>query len=79
MKNTILILLIYVISLTLSSCYDSTEVDDLVYVIAIGIDSTENEEFEFTFQSAVPLNISSGIETSFSSSVVSLTLRDLIV
>lgn len=59
------------------SCYDSTEVDDMIYILAIGIDDSENGYKQYTLQSAVPLNISSGIETGFTSSEKSVTLQNI--
>lgn len=47
-----------------SACYDAVEIDDLAYVVAMGIDKGEKKTFRITFQYAVPLNIASGIEGS---------------
>lgn len=47
----------------LCACYDSTEIDDLAYVVAIGIDKGESAPYEISFQYAVPLNIGSGIDS----------------
>ncbi|MBQ2897514.1 MAG: hypothetical protein IJE46_04220 [Clostridia bacterium] len=77
MKKIALVLLTLLIILTTSSCYDSTEVDDMIYVLAIGVDFAENGYYEYTFQSAVPLNISSGVETGFASSEESVTLQNI--
>lgn len=51
------------ICLLLCGCYDSTEIDDLAYVVAVGIDKGENEPYKISFQYAVPLNIGSGIDS----------------
>lgn len=45
---------------TLTGCYDSVEIEDLAYVIAIGIDEGESNTFNLTFQLAVPKAISTG-------------------
>lgn len=52
-----------IICLMLCGCYDSTEIDDLAYVVAIGIDKGENAPYKISFQYAVPLNIGSGIDS----------------
>jgi len=44
--------------LLLSGCYDSVEIDDLAYVVAVGVDKGEHKPYKITFQYAVPLNIS---------------------
>ncbi len=49
--------------LLLCSCYDATEVDDLAYVVALGIDKGEEKKMKVTFQYAVPLNISGGVDS----------------
>lgn len=47
-----------ILCLFLTSCYDSLEIDDLAYVVALGIDKGEAKEYKITFQYAVPINIS---------------------
>lgn len=59
MKKLLLILLI-LSSLFLTSCFDSKEVDNMVYVVAIGTDKDEMGQYNYTFQYALPLNISKG-------------------
>lgn len=58
MKLTNKISIIVLILLLLCGCYNSKELDDLAYVIGIGIDKGKNKKYEFTFQIAVPVNIS---------------------
>ncbi len=77
MKKILVIIITVILAFITSSCYDSTEVDDMVYIIAIGIDEASDNNYEFTFQAAVPLNISSGVETSFSSSEKSVSLNNI--
>ncbi|MBQ9267489.1 MAG: Ger(x)C family spore germination protein [Clostridia bacterium] len=53
----------------LAGCYDPRELDDLAYVIAIGIDKGDEKDLKVTFQIAIPVNISgegssTGQETS---------------
>ena len=78
-KKIIYILLSVTIMLTLSSCYDSTEVDDMIYVLAIGIDEINAPDNLYTFQAAVPLNISSGVETGFAESEEKTTVQNISV
>jgi spore germination protein KC len=47
-------------TVTLCSCYDNSEIEDLAYVIAIGIDEAESNSFNLTFQIAIPKSISGG-------------------
>nr|WP_242856173.1 Ger(x)C family spore germination C-terminal domain-containing protein [Ruminiclostridium josui] len=49
-----------IIMLTLTGCYDTREIEDLAYVVAIGIDEADNNMFNLTFQSAVPKSITTG-------------------
>ena len=44
-----------ILCLTLCGCYDSSEVEEKGYVIAIGIDKGDNSEFKYTFQLSNPL------------------------
>ncbi len=67
MNKIIFLLLCFVFLLT--GCYDARELDDLAYVIAIGIDKGDKTDLKVTFQIAIPVNIagegsSTGKETS---------------
>ncbi len=62
-KKLLLILLCFSL-FPLSACYDAVEIDDLAYVVAMGIDKGDSKTFRITLQYAVPLNIASGIEGS---------------
>jgi spore germination protein KC len=42
---------------TFSGCYDNSEIEDLAYVMAIGIDEADSNSFNLTFQTAVPKSI----------------------
>lgn len=59
-KLICLLLSIALCSFTLSACYDNNEIENLAYIIAIGIDETESDLFNLTFQTAVPKSISGG-------------------
>ena len=55
------LLLIIVLSIvSVSGCYDSNEIEDLAYVIAIGVDKADKESFNLTFQTAIPKSIAGG-------------------
>ncbi len=57
-------IIIAILVLPLSGCYDSNEIENLAYAIAIGIDKGQQKEFKLTFQIAVPTKISGGGEES---------------
>ena len=78
-KKIIYLIAIILTITNLSSCYDSTEVDDMVYILAIGIDESSETENTYTFQAAVPLNISSGVETGFAEAEESVTVQNISV
>ena len=46
-----------------SGCYDATEVDELVYVVAMGLDSGMNGNVRMTMLLAVPIAVGVGPET----------------
>lgn len=64
MKKTIriisLCLCIMLCAVTFSGCYDNSEIENLAYVIAIGIDEAEENSFSLTFQTAIPKSIAGG-------------------
>jgi len=78
-KKIVFIISALFLALSMSACYDSTEVDDMVYVLAIGIDEKDDEGNMYTFQTAVPLNISGGVETGFAESEESVTVQNISV
>ena len=56
-NNAKFIFLILLLPLFLTGCYDRFELDNLAYVIAIGVDTGENGNVNITYQIAVPLKI----------------------
>lgn len=60
MRATGAVMAVIIISAVLTGCYDNTEIEDLAYVVAIGIDEADNNSFNLTFQTAVPQAISGG-------------------
>ena len=63
-KNIAVFIIIAMLVLPLSGCYDSNEIENLAYAIAVGIDKGQQKEFKLTFQIAVPTKISGGGEES---------------
>lgn len=60
MKRLKLIIPIVIVSLLLSGCTVGTEPNDIAYVVAIGIDTGNNENYKITIQFARPTQISGG-------------------
>ena len=52
--KTILILALIFPMLIMSGCIDNIEVDEMVYVVAMGIDEGTNENLRITLLMAVP-------------------------
>jgi spore germination protein KC len=59
-RSLILILIVILFSLIFTGCYDSWEVDDQTYVIAIGIDKGKHSKTNITIQYALANAIGSG-------------------
>lgn len=59
-RKIIILLLLVIISMNLSSCYDSREIDDLAYVVGLGIDKGKSNILRLTLQIVVPSKSSSG-------------------
>lgn len=76
-KKLIILSIITFVLISLSSCYDSVEVDDMVYILAIGVDELTPEQLRYTFQIAVPLGISNGVETNFTESDSSISIQNI--
>ncbi len=49
------IFLAFVLSFSLCGCYDSKEIDETAYIIALGIDKAGSSGFNYTFQFSAPL------------------------
>lgn len=63
MKKTLCVLLISAILCSVfSGCFDRREIDDLTYVIAMGIDKGETSTLRFTIQYAIPIAMGGGGE-----------------
>lgn len=57
-KKIIIIILIFIILFSLTGCYDFTEVDELTYITAIGVDRIDDITAKITFKMIVPRSIS---------------------
>ncbi|MGE5328402.1 MAG: Ger(x)C family spore germination protein [Deltaproteobacteria bacterium] len=68
MRKTAVFLILVTFCICLSGCYDAKEVDDLAYVIALGLDKGKTNSLRITFQIAVPKNLGSGGSDSQQSS-----------
>ncbi len=53
-------LCLFLLISVLTGCYDNREIEDLAYVIAIGIDEADGDNFNLIFQTAVPQAITGG-------------------
>ncbi len=62
MKRIKIFLPLFTILMLLSGCYDSHEIDETAYIIALGVDKGENDTYNYTYQLANPLEMSSGEE-----------------
>lgn len=63
-NNTLIFTFISIVLLfSVSKCYEKRELDDLAYVIAIGVDKGEVERFKITAQFALPVKIGGGSTT----------------
>jgi spore germination protein KC len=51
-------ILLLVLPIFLSGCYDRKEIDETAYIVALGIDKGEGAEYSYTFQFSAPLAIS---------------------
>ena len=50
-------LIVLIISLFLTGCYDTKELDDMAYVVGVGIDKGEGNFLKITLQIAIPMKI----------------------
>ena len=72
MKKFVFLTLILSVFL-LSSCINNTEADNKAYVVAIGLDENEQGSLDYTFQYALPLNISKSEGEPLSCKTISAT------
>lgn len=55
MKRLSIIFVVVATIFSLCGCYDSKEIDETAYIIALGIDKNENPGYNYTFQFSAPL------------------------
>lgn len=56
-KLRIFLLFVWLLAASmLCGCFDNREIDETAYIIAIGIDRTENSDFSYTFQFSKPIS-----------------------
>ena len=60
LKNLYIFIVIIVFLLAFSHSYSSLNIDNLAYVVALGIDSTDDNNLQVTFQFSTPVSIESG-------------------
>lgn len=60
LKNIFIFIVIVVFILAFSHSYSSLNIDNLAYVVALGIDSTDDNNLQVTFQFSTPVSIESG-------------------
>lgn len=53
-KTFTILLMLVTILMNFTGCYDAKGIEELAYVVAIGLDISENDELELTFQFASP-------------------------
>lgn len=59
MSKIVRYLIIFIVTIfCFTGCYNPNELDDLAYVIAIGVDKGVSKKLQITFQIAIPINIS---------------------
>lgn len=51
-RNIYVVLVLFLVLFNFSGCYDATGIEELAYVVALGLDLTENNELELSVQIA---------------------------
>ncbi len=79
-------LLCLLVCFCVTGCYDSSEIEENAYIIALGIDKGESEDFKYTFQISNPLQSGGSMgaeekaeENSSSSSEGNKTVDNIVV
>ena len=74
-KLNILFVIIILVSFTISGYYSKQDINDLAYVVAIGIDKGENNDLKISFQLSIPSKNASSSESSASPDTVIDTIE----
>jgi len=61
-KKSFTVLLAFIMSFSVTGCFDKREIDDLVNPIAIGFDKGSNHSVRMTLQIAIPTKVAVGGE-----------------
>ena len=78
-KKFFIFTIVLVFILAFSHSYSSLNIDNLAYVIALGIDSTDDNNLQVTFQFSTPVSIESGEKpNSINNTVVSSSISTAI-
>lgn len=64
MKKAKFFTTLFAVVLLFSGCYDSREINETAYIIALGVDRTDKNAYTYTFQLANPLEMASGVENT---------------
>lgn len=67
-QNINVIIILSFLLFNLSGCYDATGIEELAYVVALGLDLSENNELELSVQIATSKKDSSGSDSANGSS-----------
>lgn len=54
MKQALCVVMCFLVCTVTGGCYDSNEISQLAFIIAVGIDSSDDELYEYTFQAVKP-------------------------
>ncbi|MBO5349813.1 MAG: Ger(x)C family spore germination protein [Clostridia bacterium] len=76
-KNFLLLILLLITLFNLTGCYDARGIEELAYVIAIGLDVSEDNELELTLQFATSGGNDSSGSSSNSSQLTSTTMTSI--
>jgi len=60
LKHILIILIIFPVLFTMTGCWDNTEIDDMAYVISLGLDSGTQNKIELSLLIAIPKKIKPG-------------------
>jgi len=61
-KKSFTVLLAFIMSFSVTGCFDKREIDDMVNPIAIGFDKGSNHSVRMTLQIAIPTKVAGGGE-----------------
>lgn len=63
-KKVAVLCFVGILIVSLTGCYDSREVEEAAYTVALGIDKGEEKQFQYTFQLSNPLKLGGSMETT---------------